>query len=180
MVLTQIVDPVANTAQNKLMMFNGQRWWAATQDVGLNFICGQEINSVYTAWGTDGTHLYPLFQTPSTAVAKVAQSKLWDEPGGIETSKADSRFWSTWQCYNTGSTQINLYVDGVGIDSSGAQYTNQQLYTITGPTSTGFFVTPAEAIGQQGVLTGMTITTAAADMALISAKIMAADVQYRG
>jgi hypothetical protein len=180
MVLATIIDPVSNIEELKILMFNGQRWWASTQDVSLSFIGGQEINSVYTAWGTDGTHLYPLFQQPSVNVAKVAQSKLWDIPGGIESTKASSRFWSDWQCYNTTATQINVYIDGVGIDQDGAQFTNQELCTIAGPTSTGYFITPAQAIGQQGVLTGMTITTAAADMALISAKVMAGDVGYRG
>lgn len=184
MVLANIVEPVNNVQSLKILMFVGEgkseRWFASSQDVSMSFIQGQEINSVYSAWGTDGTHLYPLFNTPSVNVAKIAQSKLWEEPGGIESAKADTRFWSTWQCYNTSSTQINLYVDGVGIDASGAQYTNQQVYTITGPTGIGLFITPPQAVGQQGILTGMTLTTAAADMTLIQAKIAAENVGYRG
>jgi hypothetical protein len=180
MVLATIIDPVAQTQQNKILMYNGQRWWASTQDVALTFIAGQEINSVYTAWGTDGTHLYPLFNQPSTGVAKVAQTKLWDDPGGIESTKANSRFFSVWQSYATGATQFNLYIDGVGIDGNGNQYTNQNLYTITGPAVAGYFVTPPQAIGQQGVLTGMTITTTAPDMALVIAKIAAENTGYRG
>ena len=179
MVLAQIVDPVANTTQNKILMFNGQRWWASLQDVALTFIGGQEINSVYTAWGTDGTHLYPLFNTASTAFAKVAQSKLWEEPGGIESTKADSRFWSGWQYYSTSSPNFTVTIDAVGIGASG-QYTNSQSYTITGPASIGFFLSPPEAIGQQGVWTGMTISTNAADAALVQAKIAAENVGYRG
>ena len=184
MVLVPIIDPVANDPERKILMLVGEgkseRWFASSQEVVLIFIGGQEINSVYTAWGTDGTSLYPLFQQPSTGFAKTAQTKLWDEPGGIESAKADTRFWSTWQCYNTSSTQINLYVDAVGIDANGAQYTNQQLYTIAGPTGIGLFVTPPQAIGQQGILTGMTITTTATDMTLIQAKIAAENVGYRG
>jgi hypothetical protein len=180
MVLVNIVDPVANTTQNKILMYNGQRWWASTQDVALEFIGGQEINSVYTAWGTDNTHLYPLFQVPSTAFAKTAQTKLWDDPGGIESSKADSRFWSVWQYYSATNPNFFLDVDAVGIDSGGNQYTNTQSYTITGPTGTGFFVTQPLAVGQQGVLTGMTIVTSAADAALIVAKIGAENVGFRG
>lgn len=184
MVLADITDPVSGTSGYKFLMFMGEgkseRWFASTQDVVITFIQGQEINSVYTAWGTDGTHLYPLFNTASTAVAKVMQTKLWDEPGGIESAKADSRFWSVWQSYATGATQFNLYVDGVGIDASGNQYANQQPYTITGPAVAGYFVTPPQAIGQQGILTGFTITTTAPDMALISSKIAADLVGYRG
>jgi hypothetical protein len=374
MVLVPIIDPVANTQQNKILMFMGsgraERWFSSLQDVALTFIGGQEINSVYTAWGTDGTHLYPLFNTASVNFTKLAQTKLWDDPGGIESSKADSRFWSLWQYYSVGgiapqldntwgtptnitlsntnhtatlvanstgealsvdpytagivyaeftctadfsqpacelavidfvstsgvvisadggeiltgtlghqtlvasigningqilrvalnattalawfsvaggpwngnpaanpatgvgginfptsagatgpnsnhdplyftlaivgttpsdtpsvtintlgsfvypnpfaATNINLTIDGVGVGPNGSQYTNSQPYTIVGPASTGYYVTQSLAVGQQGVLTGMTLSTNAADVALISAKMAAEDVQYRG
>jgi hypothetical protein len=181
MVLVTIIDPLTLVQATKLLMFNGRVWWTSTQNLALTFICGQEINSVYTAWGTDGNALYPLFQTPTTAFTKTAVTKLWDEPGGYESTKADSRFWSLWQAYSvTGTTQIDLYVDAVGIDGTGARFTNQQHYAIAGPTGTGFFVTPPQAIGQQGVLTGFTLLTSAADMALISAKVEVEDVGFRG
>jgi hypothetical protein len=355
-------------------MFTGEgkseRWFSSLQDVALTFVGGQEINSVYTAWGTDGTHLYPLFNTASVGFTKLAQTKLWEEPGGIESGKANSRFWSAWQYYSVGgnapqldntwvvttnltlsntnhtvtlvpnttgdgltansytagevyaefavtsdftsgvdelavidfvstsgvvisanngeilsgtlghqtpagvignfngqilrialnattalawfavgngswngsptanpatgvgginfptsagatgpnsnhdplyftvlitgtnpsdtpsvtintlgsfvypnpfaATNINLTIDGVGIDSNGNQYTNSQPYTIVGPPGIGYFISPSLAVGQQGVLTGMTLSTKAADVALISAKMAAEDVQYRG
>ena len=183
MVLSTYIDPILASQVTKILMVVGEgkaeRWFASPQDVTLTFIAGQEINSVYTAWGTDGTHLYPLFNTASTAFTKTAQSKLWDEPGGIESAKADSRFWSTWQYYSTSSPNITVDIDAVGIDSTG-QYTNTQAYTITGPASTGIFVTPPQSIGQQGIYTGMTISTNAADAALIQAKIAAENVGYRG
>jgi hypothetical protein len=185
MVLAAIIDPVALTQQNKLLMYMGEgkteRWFASSQDVTLTYIAGQEINSVFTAWGTDGQNLFPLFNTPSTAFTKTAQTKLWDEPGGYEAEKADTRLWSLWQCYTTsGGTNFTIDIDAVGIDGSGNQFTNTQPYTITGPTGTGLFVMPPQAIGQQGVLTGMTIITNAKDMALISAKIGSDIVGFRG
>jgi hypothetical protein len=180
MVLATIVDPVTNATNNTLLMYNGKYWWASLQDVALTFIQGQEINSVFTAWGTDGTHLYPLFNQPSTAFTKTAQSKLWFDPGGYEAGKVTSRFWSVWQCYNTNDTNITLGIDAIGINASGQQFTETNTYTITGPTGTGYFVTLPQAVGEQGVATGMTITTSAEDMALVSAKIGVGDVQYRG
>ena len=54
------------------------------------------------------------------------------------------------------------------------------LFTITGPTNTGFFVVPAFAVGQVGELTGMTLRTACNDMALISAMLGEEIVGYRG
>jgi hypothetical protein len=172
-------DTIAFFTQ-KLLMFNGRDWWASLQDVALTFIAGQEINSVYTAWGTDGTHLYPLFQVPSTGFVKRAQSKLWDIPSGIEAAKVISRFWSLWYAYSTTGTAIELYVDQVGINATGAQFTESDGTSIPGPTNVGYFVSPPQAVAANGVLIGMGLKTSAADMALVTAKFPAEQpIQWR-
>lgn len=172
LVLVPIIDPVSGLQVNKLLMVREKKiWWASQQDVALNFIQGQEINSVFTAYGTDGTHIYPLFNQPSAAFTKVAQSRLWDEPGGMDYNKAVSRFWSTWFCNSTVSTSISLTIDAVGIASGPTQYSNSSGYLIAGPTALGYFNSLPQGVGQQGLFNGMTITTSAADMELITAKI---------
>lgn len=181
MVLATIIDPVSGSQVNKLLMVRDRKiWWASQQSVPLIFIQGQEIGSVYTAWGTDGHHLYPLFQSPSANFTKTAQSKLWFDPGGYENVKAASRFWSVWNCNSTVSTAIVVEIDSIGLDQNFNQFTNTQPYTITGPTQTGYFVTLPQAIGQQGVGIGMTFTTSASDMTLITAKIANIEEIYRG
>ena len=181
MALVPIVDPVSGSQVNKLLLVRDKQiWFASQQDVALTFIQTQEINSIYTAWGTDGTNLFRLFDQPSAAFTKLAQSKYWDDPG-YENNNVVSRFWSLWDCLNTTSTGITLTVDTVGIDPTGAQYTNAKSYSITGPSSTGYFVTPPEAVAGAGVLRGMTLSTNAEDMALISAKLSAEQpIEYRG
>lgn len=174
MVLAGIVDPVSNTTVNKLLLWDGKKkWFASVQDFGpLTFIAPQEFNSVLTAWGTDGTHIRPLFQTASTGFAKVVQSRLWDAPGGYQFSKATSRFWSAWNYNSVSSPSVVLNVDSVGINGAdGTTFTNSQTYTIAGPAGTGYFLTPPEAVGQQGAFTGMTLTTNAADLELVSAML---------
>src|SRR5262249_32805506 len=53
--LLPIVDPVTNLLSNELMIWDGQKkWFSSKQDAVLTFINFQEINSVLTAWGTDG------------------------------------------------------------------------------------------------------------------------------
>lgn len=181
MVLVPIIDPVTNSQTNKLLLVRDRKvWWASNQDVSLIFIGGQEINSVYQAWGTDGFNFYPLFYEASTGFTKTIQTKMWDEPGGIESAKADSRFWSLWECNSTVNSGFTLTVDGSVIDSSNNQQNTSNTYTVTGPTLTGLFITPPLAVGQQGVVTGFTIKTTAADMALVVAKIGAEKVEYRG
>jgi len=181
MVLAPIVDPVSGNTGYKLLMYNGKYWWTSLQDVALTFIQGQEINSVFTAWGTDDTHLYPLFQQPSDVFAKTVQSKLFLEPGGYESGKVASRFWSVWQLYDITAPTFFVEIDAIGIDANGAQYTNTQEYTFApSVTQPGFYITLPEAVGQQGVALGMTIITAAKDQTLVSAKIAVGDVQARG
>jgi hypothetical protein len=182
-VLAQIIDPVSNTNQNKLLIWNGKEWYASVQDFGpLTYIATQEINSVLTAWGTDGNVIRPLFGAASTGFQKVVQSRYWDEPGGYQFSKATGRFWSVWN-YNIGGTQNLLVdIDAVGISGiNGTTFNNTQPYTIASPSGAGYFVTPPQAVGQQGVLTGITLKTNEADVSLVSAMIQQDPrISYRG
>lgn len=183
MVLAQIVDPVSNATANKLLIWNGKEWYASVQDFGpLTFIATQEINSVLTAWGTDGNVIRPLFQSASTGFQKTVQSRYWDEPGGYQFSKATGRFWSVWNYNVAGSLNIIANIDAVGIQgTNGMTFTNTASYTIPSPSGAGYFVTPPQAVGQQGVLTGMTIQTNEADVSLVSAMIQGDPrISYRG
>jgi hypothetical protein len=86
--LFPIIDQVSGAQRNALLMWDGARWWTARQSVSLTRIASQEINSILTAYGTDGTKIYPLFQTPSSAVTKTVASKLWDSPSYLSQKHA--------------------------------------------------------------------------------------------
>lgn len=172
MTLATVLDPISASQVNKLFLWNGKYWWASMQDVALTYIAAQEINSVLTAYGTDGTHIYPLFQTPSTGFTKTVQSRLWDSPGGYTFTKATSRLFGVSQVYSLSSPTFTVSVD----NENGSMVSP---YSIT-PSGTGYFVWPPQAVGQQGVLTGLTIQTSAADMSLVSAAVIEELVQYRG
>lgn len=199
MVLCPVINPYTQEQENKLLLWNNKRWFASGQDVDLTYVQTQEIDSELTAWGTDGLSLYPLFQEPSNQFTKVVQSKLWDMPGGYEYGKTATRFWmlGTFE----GSSTVTL---GLTIDSE----RTSAAYTLTSPTDIipvvnassvtiptvnassvtinvvsvrdGFFITDPLAVGQQGMLQGMTLSTAEEDMVLISAKLQPEIVQYRG
>jgi hypothetical protein len=68
--------------------FNGERWFLASQLIEPVYIDLQEIDSVITAWGTDGNSLFQLFQTPSTSLSKILQSKLWQGDSYIIVKQA--------------------------------------------------------------------------------------------
>jgi len=111
MVLVPIIDPFTNMQTNKLFMYNGKYWSAAHQDIGLQFITGQEINSEFIAWGTDGNGIYPLFQTPSPNIQKVVQSKLWDAPGGYDHEKSVVNVFALAKFLGTKNLEYQLSVD---------------------------------------------------------------------
>jgi len=197
MCLVPIVDPVSGQQVNKLLMWlGGSVWFASQQDVGLNFIQGQEFDSVYTAWGTDGAHLYPLFRQPSVGFTKTAQSRLWDIPAGYDHFKSAVNLFAIAQFYGTRNLSYTVSVDnetGESNDYTGSastvawtnslgatvQWSNSVPETVPWLSSSALSILPPTAIGQVGVLLGMTITTNCDDMALITAMIQPDIFAYR-
>lgn len=86
--LLPIIDQITGVQRKALLMWDGTRWWTGSQSVALNQINSVEINSVLTAYGSDGTNLYPLFATGSTALTKTVRSKMWDTPSYIALKHA--------------------------------------------------------------------------------------------
>ena len=188
--LLPIVDPITGQQVNKLFCWNGKQWWASQQDVSLTYIQFQEINSVLTAWGTDGKSVYQLFAQPSVNFTKTAQTKLWDKPGGYQFTKFVSRLWGIVQYYSPLSPTINVALDNelgsnvnpvsvaTGIlewlDAAGAQmtWTNALGQTIVWSAEGAIYsVLAPDAVAQAGVLTGFTITTNSADLAIVTMMI---------
>jgi hypothetical protein len=170
--LAIIVDPITGQDTAKLLMWDGEVWWASNQEISLIYIAGQEVQSQLTAYGTDGTTIFPLFQTPSDGFTKVAQSKLWTVPMGASYLKTTSRFWGMVQYYETGGTL------SISVDSEAGSYA----FSPTPLISAGVPITvfAPQAIEQSGVLLGLTLTTTVPDAALISLAIDVQPYGYRG
>jgi hypothetical protein len=176
MVLAPIIDPVLKTQRNKLFMFNEKFWWSSEQNVTLTFIAPQEINSVFTAWGTDGISIYPLFHTPTTAFVKTMQTRLWDGPQGFDFTKSSVNLFALAQFLGSANLSYSVYIDNeAGISNRGGPYTH------SGATADMevFSVMPPTTIGQVGVLTGMTLTTTADDLVIVSIMMQDEIVGYR-
>lgn len=181
MQLLPILDQVTGQRTNTLLMWDGKRWWTAVQEALLSYIANQEINSFMTAWGTDGKQIVPLFQTPSTALTKTVQSKLWDKPSYIYTKKAN-RVYGLIEIKTPQEVDIALTIDTeFSSDTINNNAINQLLWynngaplTWTEPDvwlNTGIyrFRSPAQAAGS---LMGMTLSTAAADLTLLSLTLL--------
>ena len=183
MLLLPILDQVTGQQTNKLMMWDGKRWWTASQEINLTWIASQEINSVLTAYGTDGASIYPLFQTPSTALTKTLQSKLFDTPGYF-FNKVASRIFYLVDYKSVSTKVVALGVDngssntGVFTDPSVGTltWTNDRDQPIIWTNSSGVAIlwgrqglaTGGFAITQPGPLIGMTLQTKAQDLTVLS------------
>lgn len=203
MLLIPVIDFITKQQINKLFMWNGKVWWSSQQDVPLIYVASQEIDSVLTAYGTDGKSIYPLFQQPSTGFTKTVQSKLWDQPGSYIVKKTADRVWGLAYYFSSASPNLSVGIDnevntaeytltlspasvafvnefGVAVLFLNASAAIVALIGTSGGGGTGIVVFPPTAIGQNGVLTGLTVSTQAADMALISMILEDQVWNYRG
>lgn len=154
-------DPYTNTKRNIMAIWNGQRWFAATQIKTLTLVALQELDSVFTAWGTDGTRLFKLFQTPSTSLTKVFQTRL----DGANIPDMVFRVDNAYLTVNltTGTTgNISMALD----TEKGSAPAQTFAMTSGGRQILQGDVNPGGAY--YGVLRGFTATTTAADLQLIS------------
>jgi len=192
MLLLPIIDQVTGQPANKLLMWDGKRWWTSSQEVNLTYVATQEINSEMTAYGTDGTAIYPLFQTPSTTLVKTAQSKLYQKPTYFFVKMAN-RVFSLLNFVQPSAQPFNIALDNgvTGTSTTFVQaspvvvWTNASGATVTWINASSAVVAWARAglvvtgyaATQPGSLIGMTVQTQAPDMTVISVSAVVQDYQ---
>jgi hypothetical protein len=71
------VTDLFGVTRNVLACWTGKKWFLASQNKTLTFVDTQEITSNITLWATDGVTLFQCFQTASSSLNKIIQSKLW-------------------------------------------------------------------------------------------------------
>lgn len=204
--LLPIVDPISGLQVNKLMIWDGKVWFTSSQEVSLAYIESQEIDSVLTTWGTDGTSIYPLFQVPSTGFEKIVQSRFWDSPprypdASYQTRKTTNRVWGIFSIYQIGEEPFKISLD---TDSDSAlnfkdfmlnppelvwsttaadplPWTNSSNEPIDWfAAGVGIAVLDPVNFSQNGVLLGITAKTSKADMSIISMMMPIEPFDYRG
>ena len=204
LLLMPIIDPITRNQTTKIFIWDSKEWYSSVQDVNLIYIQHQEIASIITAWGTDGTSVYPLFSQPSANFLKTVQSKLWDGPGGYQQQKAATRLWAMAEFLGSKNLNYTVTIDNeygipnpvgnatatgsaVGfswVNGSGQAFGwvngSAQPFTWVVTGSNIVAVLPPTAVAQQGVLTGLTTTTMCDDMILISEMLGDEIVGYRG
>lgn len=156
MLLIPVADPILNTSVNKLMMWNGKQWWTFPAST-YTFIASKEIDSVLTAWATDGTHIFELFQSPNNTISKVIQTRLYVDPS-YWTTKTAIRLSGIIEA-DINDESINISIDSeIGVPSP---------YVVPATTTSPVIFGPLP-VGQQGRSLGMTLTTNASDITVVS------------
>lgn len=119
-VLMTILDPATNQPVNKMLTWNEKEWFLTSQTVNLTYIGTQQVKSEQVLWGTDGTSLYPLFQTPSTSLTKRLFTKYY---GGGQSLFIVKEFGELYmQAQDNAGSGISITVDfllsGLAIQSA--------------------------------------------------------------
>lgn len=199
LLLLPVISPISGQQINTMFMWDGKKWWSSQQSPAISYIQYQEINSVLTAYGTDGKSIYPLFQNPSDTFTKTVQSRLWDKGGDILVGKTATRLWGLVRYDSDISLTLDVSIDSENGESSsiivplgaGGSWINANGNTGQWVNSSdeagewnsgtsGISTFPPTAVGQQGVLLGLTVTTNAADVTLIKLVIGSGMWEYRG
>lgn len=103
-------DPFTNTLRDVIAMWDGQKWWCASQSVDVLGIAPEEINSELTTWGHDGTHIFRLFQNTSATLEKIFQTKLVSTPG-YNIYKQANRGYIVAENNDSTAATIELLID---------------------------------------------------------------------
>lgn len=161
-----VTDPFTNTPRNVLISWDETNWFIASQSVLCTFISSQEINSNMYAWGTDGTNLFPMFNTPSSLLTKKLSSKLYGQNNFLIQKESVGVYFQA-QDVSVGASGISF--SSVNVDSETGTYPIPQIPVFpTGKSSASPYY-PIVSAGSGDIIgcnLGMTLTTSAKDMVL--------------
>lgn len=170
MVLLPVTDPTDGTAV-RLVMWNGKAWWTSLQSVSLTRLDTFEYNGLVTAYGSDGTKIYQLFDpsAPASFTKKII-SKWFVKPTYLLTKRALRMLGLVYKDSAT-APAITATVE----NPSGSTAYNLGALTDARWLQSGqkWFTTNVE---QSGYALGLTISTTEANIDLQS--FMLVDQQY--
>ena len=106
-----INDPDTATAVHALGMWDGQRWFLATQETQPIIVGTQDSDSVSTGWGSDATTIYQMFAVGSLTLAKKAKSWFSAGQSGLTMRKMLERLYAQFGNFLTAQPIINVTVD---------------------------------------------------------------------
>lgn len=170
MIVLPLTDPFTNVTSNKLVLYDGKKWWTTPQERTPAYIGTFEFNSATLAYGTDGAGLFQLTANYSATLLKTASSRLWDKPSYMVNKRAERLIGMVKQS-NAVAPNITINIDN---------QSTSRAYSTTGLTDPRWTVTGQKwfsmNVEQSGVLLGLTIQTSEPNIILQS--FMLVDQQY--
>jgi hypothetical protein len=195
--LVNAVDPFTTSSRPVLCTWDGNKWFISSQEVTLTYIATAEVNSVLTAWGTDGTNVYPLFNNASTALTKKYKSKLWSGKSHLIVKQELRVYFEGFD--NSGSGySLNAVLDTDQGSSSSTTVTGGGTVTwyslntvssvVTWSSGTGVVTWTVPGVGIQGTdinsvygkLMGFTANSTSSDFTLVESNILYRDYNFYG
>lgn len=88
--LLRYIDPVQGVTRPLLVIFFNKKWFVASQGNDLILVAGGEEDGLQNLYGTDGTHLYRLFDNHTEFVDWTMQTAYWDMGDVTQTKEANA------------------------------------------------------------------------------------------
>ena len=175
--LMTITDPFTATTRNAMIGWDEKEWFVASQSINLTYIGTQEVNSDLTAWGTDGSSLFPLFNAPSANLNKTISTKLYGAQTGFIEKQAMSLYVQAQDLTETGT---GIVFNTTTIDTELGQFpipNTVQFPAVNPVTPLPAPVFPTAASDVVGVNLGITMTSSSPDFALQNLMLGYVDVR---
>lgn len=188
LMLITAIDPFTGTSRPMMIAYDGKRWFIASQEVNFTYINYQEYQSNLVAYGTDGTKIYPMFQTASATLTKKGKTKLWNGDSYIFAKKGITAYLQAFS-NSSSALQMSLIIDtnsassnvinlsGFGVlqfqNNAGGNITftnssNQALQFTTG----GITITPNYIDSSFGQMMGYTFTSNSSDFTITAMSLL--------
>ena len=87
-----LIDPILKATRQLILLWDGFRWFIATQDAGVKMLNTVGVGSYYTAYGSDGSNIWACFTTASPTLNKRLVSKFYGADAAIQY-KQSLRFY---------------------------------------------------------------------------------------
>lgn len=113
LMLVTVKPDETGTTSNRMLTWNQREWTVTSQSVNLTYISTQQIGSAFTAWGTDGLSLFPLFAEPSDELVKIISTKHYGAPQSFMTKELLGTYVVAQDLSGSGiSLTVEAVVDG--------------------------------------------------------------------
>lgn len=140
--MVMYMDPVQGITRPIIVIFFNKKWFVASQENDLTLIAGGEEDGLQNLYGTDGTHLYRLFDDQSEFVPWTIQPAYWDMKDMTQTKEVNAFGFEADIGEVNGTINVTLdvlnnqppYVDTQEFDiavSGFATWINDALATVT-------------------------------------------------